>query len=134
MIQTRNRKVIYRSKFINLDETSNLIYCHFLVNGKTLSNMFYWRVDFGPLFSGDLNLRNIGFHHRFDDDFDYDDIKHYTQVYANKKVFHVYAMQDALKIEYGNKNDELKIRFITIDEELLSKEENNQEKSEKYLI
>lgn len=132
MIKLSNRKIIYKWKWFG-DNISNLPYCHFLVNGKTLHDMFYWRADFSKML-GDNDFRSIAFYHTVDDVYDLDDIKHYTNVYYNQKVFHVYVLQNVQKVNYWNDNKELKIRLITIDESLIADKKENEEKNKKYLI
>jgi len=131
MINLNNRKIIYRWKWFD-ENISNMTYCHFLVDGKTLSDMFYWRVNFERKLGYDYT--NVGFYHTIDDVYDLDDIKHYIHVYDSQKVFHVYVLQDVPKVNYWNDNKELKIRLITIDEKLIVNKKEKEEKREKYLI
>lgn len=125
MIKTDNRTIIYRYKWLNIKEISNLTYCHFLVDGDTLKNIFYFRIL--------INRMPIYFYHDIDDIYDVDDITHFTQVYQNDKVFHVYAMQNKCQIDNDASKGDLAIRLITIDNDLI-KEKKKEEKTKRFLI
>lgn len=75
----------------------------------------------------------IYFYHDIDDIYNVDDITHFTQVYQNDKVFHVYAMQNKCQIDNDASKEDLAIRLITIDNDLI-KEKKKEEKTKRFLI
>lgn len=127
--EEHNRKILFRHNNYT-SKYSNLIYCHFLVTGKEMEDIFYW---YHKIYKDGISYSIKMRHDVYSSTYDLNEIKHYFFLYQDNRIFHVYALQkETMKFD---SDMELELRLITMDMDLINKlERKKEEKTYKYLI